>query len=122
MPVLTIVVENLPERCPRLALQTKGGYVESDNLRFSVPYELRADRSGVVQPTGDAVQRQPDGRRFVYLAWLSGDTMVGRIKVQFDGLTPEQVAEGATVVVSATDRRGNPAGGSVVFRVAPTQP
>lgn len=113
MPVLTIQVEDLPEGAPHLALQTKGGYEDAEGLRFSVPYELRTDRSGVLHPVGDAVQKQPDGRRFVYLAWLSGGLMVGRIKVQFDGLSADQLAEGATVVVSATDRRGKLAGGSV---------
>ncbi len=117
MPILTILVEDLPEGAPHLAIQTKRGYEDGEGLRFSVPYELRADRSGVIQPIGDAVQKQPDGRRFVYLAWLSGGGMVGRIKVQFDELPAEQLAEGASVVVSATDRRGKPAGGTVAFRV-----
>jgi len=102
MPTLTIRVEDLPEafvgESIRLVLQTKTGYVESDNLSFDVAYDLRDGK-----PVGSAVQRQPDGRRFVYLAWLSGGTMVGRIKVQFDALTSEQLAQDTVVTLSARD-------------------
>lgn len=111
MPTLTILVENIPDGS-HLALQTKTGYVDGDGPRFTVPYDLRDGK-----PTGPAVQRQPDGRRFAYLAWLQNGTMVGRIKIQFDALPPERLAEDNTVTISATNPKGKPAGGSVPIEI-----
>ena len=114
MKTLTIIVDNPPTEFDgmtnlRLALQTPTGYVdglrEGQDLRFDLMYEEKADRQGRVQPAGPFVQRQPDGRRFVYLSWIGNGTSFRRLKVFFD-----QVPEGAsTVRVDGRDRKGGPA-------------
>lgn len=117
MPTLSIVVIDPPdyfsEQGPvSLALQTAGGYREGlrvgSNLRFEVGYRLREDRSGVLQPTGDLVQRQPDGRRFVYLAWLNAEGIsFRRLKVHFD--LADYTQTHCEVRIAGRDAKGTPA-------------
>jgi len=78
---------------------------------FEILFKLKPDRSGAPQPTGPAVQRGSDGRRFVYLCWLSAQgVMFRRLKVFFDTATgfPEDLAI-YEVHVNGRDKRGGPA-------------
>ncbi len=86
---------------------------DDGSMTFEVPFDLRADRSGVIQPWGEAVQRQPDGRRFVYLVWQRTKggvrSMPGRIKVFFDQLKGFPNGESFEVQVLGRDQKGRPA-------------
>lgn len=81
---------------------------------FEATFELKTDRSGNLQPSGPAVQRQNDGRRFVYLSWCGTQgpetRMFRRLKVFFDTVPgfPGPLEE-YRVQVKGTDRRGGPA-------------
>jgi len=101
-----------------LFLQTEAGFVppvrkDAEAIVFEVPFELKADRSGVLQPTGPAVQRG-DGRRFVYLSWCgkqgASAVMFRRLKVFFDRIPgfPGPL-EAYRLRVKGTDKRGGPA-------------
>ena len=102
-----------------LVLSTKDGIfpaaaTDGSNLRFEVPVEVRPDKSGTLQGWGPAVNRQPDGRRFIYLAWLGttgGErTMFRRLKVFLDTVSLFPGHETVYVIhVKGKDPRGGPA-------------
>lgn len=123
MPSLNVRVKELPLECLgwtnfELLLPTPNGFLpgqaEGDDLVFAIPFAIRADRSGVLQPSGDLVKREGDGRRFVYLAW-SGEkegvrTPYGRIKLFFEQVPgyPSDNEE-YEVTISGRDPKGRPA-------------
>ncbi|MEZ0326054.1 MAG: DUF5990 family protein [Fimbriimonas sp.] len=96
--ILEITVTDVTIMCDglerlELLVQTKDGHErgrwnDDQSMTFEVSFELRADRLGNIQPWGEAVQRQPDGRRFVYLTWCrtkdGHKSMPGRMKIFFD--------------------------------------
>ena len=102
-----------------LVLSTKDGIfaaaaAEGADLRFDVSVEVRPDKSGTLQGWGPAVNRQPDGRRFIYLAWLGttgGErTMFRRLKVFLDTVSLFPGHETVYVIhVKGKDPRGGPA-------------
>ena len=102
-----------------LVLSTKDGTfppaaTDGANLRFDVPVEIRPDKSGTLQGWGPAVNRQPDGRRFIYLGWIGtagGEpTMFRRLKVFLDTVSLFPGHESMyTIHVNGKDRRGGPA-------------
>jgi hypothetical protein len=112
-----------------LLLQTKEGHEkgrwnDDGSMTFDVPFELRPDRAGVIQPWGDCVQRQPDGRRFVYLVWFrtkgAEKSSVGRLKVFFDRVPGFPGAnEFYSLRVLGRDPKGRPA--CATARLAPNQ-
>ena len=124
MATFQITVVDPPSEFPGYAdidlfLQTPTGYIAAASKSesafvFEAPFELKADRSGTLQPTGPAVQRQNDGRRFVYLSWRgtqgSMTSMFRRLKVFFDTVPgfPGPLAQ-YHLRVKGTDKRGGPA-------------
>lgn len=124
MAKLSIVVVDPPNQCIgyddiELVMSTKEGesppvFVGADELRFDVEIDIRPDRSGDLQGWGPAVNRQGDGIRFVYLAWIGTQngrrTMFRRLKVGLD-LVPgfPGSAKEYTVRVRGRDKRGEPA-------------
>ncbi len=124
MPILRITVVEPPSEFTGYAkialyLQTDGGYLPPKShsesaIVFEVPFELKVDRSGAFQPIGPSIQRQNDGRRFVYLCWCGTQgtttTMFRRLKVFFDTAAgfPGSSAE-YEVHVKGKDKRGGPA-------------
>lgn len=124
MPTLWITVlepptEYLATTDIKLFLQSKTGNFppterDAGAAVFEVPFDFKADKSGVLQPAGPAIQVHGDKRRFVYLAWHgrqgAASGMFRRMKVYFDripgypGTTDEY-----RVSVKGTDKRGGPA-------------
>lgn len=95
-----------------LKLQTKAGYTsgtpDGHGLRFETEYVLKADKSGVSQPFGEAVQRG-DGRRFIYFSWLGPEGMFRRIKLYFDQVPGFPHAESPLVRIAGRNAKGEPA-------------
>ncbi|MFZ4509006.1 MAG: DUF5990 family protein [Fimbriimonas sp.] len=102
-----------------LVLSTKDGNFPpvsktERELIFEVSVEIRADKSGVLQGWGPAVNRQGDGVRFIYLSWIGTQggfpAMFRRLKVGLDqvpGFPGPQ--DRYSVRVSGQDKRGGPA-------------
>lgn len=107
-----------------LVLSTKDGIfppaaTEGADLRFDVQVEIRPDKSGTLQGWGPAVNRQPDGRRFIYLAWIGttsgGRSMFRRLKVFLDKVSLFPGHESVyTIHVKGKDPRGGPACASAI--------
>ncbi len=78
---------------------------------FVVEYDLRFAGDHGWLPRGPAIQREKDGRRFVYLGWYGTKdgvrTRFRRLKVHLEGF--DHFAEAPTICVSGRDKRGGPA-------------
>jgi len=128
MSTLRIVVFAAPRECEgakdlRLTMSSKDGEIASkaqgDSLLFELEFEMKADRSGAMHPSGPEVVHHGDKRRFVYLNWW-GQTAEGyqcfrRIKVFFARIPNfgEGMADEYEVFIKGTDKRGGPACASV---------
>lgn len=121
---LSIVVVDPPKHFAsygdiHLVLSTKEGefapdFVGASEIRFDVDIEIRPDRSGDLQGWGPAVNRQGDGTRFVYLAWIGTQNgvraMFRRLKVGLDQVPGfPGSAENYSVRVRGRDKKGGPA-------------
>ena len=116
MSKLLISVKDRPSLCLgmagiRLVLQTKKEYVEGVNGVFTVDLSRAMNRKGEEHWVGNAVHFHGDGRRFIYLAWLTSDgQMFRRIKLylnQIPGLSPE--SEEIEVTINGQGKDGSPA-------------
>jgi hypothetical protein len=124
MPVLRIVVLQPPAdfgeyRDLELVMQNKAGSsgprrLEDGSLEFVACFEMKTDRSGVLEAVGPEIVRQGDGQRFIYLQWWgvrggSRETF-RRIKVFLDQVPGFPGAgEDLEVRVLGVDKRGTPA-------------
>jgi len=124
MPTLTIVVKDPPSawsdydsialRLPTASGSVEGRALENGDLEFTVPFEIRPDRAGVVQAWGPLINRQGDGRRFIYLAWYGRrgalEEMFRRLKV-YTELIPgfPEIGEEVKLQIAGKDAKGTPA-------------
>jgi len=99
-----------------LLLRDGGAYrsIPSADHSWEVTLDTKVDRSGETQWTGPAVVHHGDGRRFIYLGWISDPDgahhMFRRLKIYLSsipGLTFESDRATAKVVARGAD--GSPA-------------
>lgn len=128
MPTLRIIVFAPPREFEgakdlRLTMSSKSGEIEAksegDSLIFEAEFEMKADRSGTMYPSGLEVVHHGDKRRFIYLNWW-GETAEGyrcfrRMKVFFERIPNfgDGMADQYEVFIKGTDKRGGPACASV---------
>jgi|GEM_PF-2445781 len=124
MPTLRITVQDPPSEFSdygeiKLLLEMPMGLADPGShsgrdLIFEVPFELKPDRSEILQPSGPLIQRQNDGRRFVYLNWLgrqNGESIrFRRLKIFFDKVHGfPGSSERYETRIMGVDKKGGPA-------------
>lgn len=94
-----------------LQLQTKKGFELAEDGVYVVPMERKPNRKGEIHWTGDGIHFHGDGRRFIYLSWVSArGERFRRIKLYLD-LIPELESgnEDVFVTIAGTMKDGTPA-------------
>jgi len=128
VPVIRIKIAESPrEFAPygpiRLALPLKSGYDFGKNDEFETTILLQPDRKGVPQWKGEAVTHHGDGRRFIYLNWLTQQAghwhCFRRIKVFLEHIPDlSHESEGTiSVTIPGRGKDGTPA--CATARIAP---